>query len=246
VYKCDYPKCPHDEPFRKDHLREHYREYHMEDLVKRGPKQDTAEPEDWWKSRNIKFNWWRCCRCLQKTKTGDSWKCTKCHQKCEPERQVARKKVPVIKEETSTLTGYSEPAGGYISGCGMCDNTWILDEQNDQWLPCICQQDSELELEDESKIHPRSEYTDSPGTYNVQCGACRSWIPRENNALCRCRAYRYQDEVDIKEEKGQVALHNRAQWGHESDVQLRYEYETNLDISYNEEEKFGYDIMDEE
>ncbi len=47
---CDYPKCSHRDAFRsKDHLRE----YHKEDLVKRGTK------ESWLEGRIIKPEWWR-------------------------------------------------------------------------------------------------------------------------------------------------------------------------------------------
>ncbi|KAK7749181.1 hypothetical protein SLS62_008362 [Diatrype stigma] len=38
-YPCDYPRCPRATEYfyRRDHCRDHYREYHKEDLVRRSP-----------------------------------------------------------------------------------------------------------------------------------------------------------------------------------------------------------------
>jgi len=92
-FLCDYKRCPrHELPFfRQDHFRDHLRDFHKEDLLRRGNKAD----EKWWKSRAasaISNNWWRCNRCLVtrvNLKT-DGYVCPKCSMHCETERQRYR------------------------------------------------------------------------------------------------------------------------------------------------------------
>lgn len=92
-FLCDYKRCPrHELPFyRQDHFRDHLRDFHKEDLLRRGNKAD----EKWWKSRAtyaIFNNWWRCNRCLVtrvNLKT-DGYVCPKCSMHCETERQRYR------------------------------------------------------------------------------------------------------------------------------------------------------------
>ncbi|KAH6617261.1 hypothetical protein F5144DRAFT_499089 [Chaetomium tenue] len=91
-YLCDYPKCGrHITPFyRQDHFRDHLREYHREDLVRRGSKGD----EEWWSDRNpdaLKNGWWRCTRCLVKVRhKKNGYSCPGCKTRCEKERQQYR------------------------------------------------------------------------------------------------------------------------------------------------------------
>lgn len=97
---CDYPKCMHrtqGKSFtRPDHEREHYREYHSEDLIKKGEKQIKA----WLMSsgRQTNSSWWRCGKCLKRNKTS-GWKCENCGVSCESERVEVRNK-NALKEES--------------------------------------------------------------------------------------------------------------------------------------------------
>ncbi len=54
----------HEQPFfRQDHFRDHLRDFHKEDLLRRGVKDD----EEWWNDRAqrpFRRGWWRCNRCL--------------------------------------------------------------------------------------------------------------------------------------------------------------------------------------
>jgi hypothetical protein len=64
-YSCDYRKCPRRETpfFRKDHFRDHLRDYHKEDLI----GWSINRTKDSWESRPLHAmprGWWRCGRCL--------------------------------------------------------------------------------------------------------------------------------------------------------------------------------------
>jgi len=88
---CDYPKCQRrGDPFsRKDHLRDHLRDFHKEDLPRR-----TREPkvdQTWWDARIVGPKWWRCSRCLTRVSLEESgWDCPKCKSACERERRQLR------------------------------------------------------------------------------------------------------------------------------------------------------------
>ncbi|KAI2776568.1 hypothetical protein F4815DRAFT_336533 [Daldinia loculata] len=89
-FPCDWKKCQRSkEPFyRLDHCREHYRDYHMEDLLRRNSNKENSE---WWKSRNFDSKWWRCARCLSRIPIDSKgFECAKCKTTCEPERRKLR------------------------------------------------------------------------------------------------------------------------------------------------------------
>ncbi|XDG04070.1 hypothetical protein ABKA04_003685 [Annulohypoxylon sp. FPYF3050] len=89
-FPCDWKKCQRSkEPFyRLDHCREHYRDYHMEDLLRRGSNKESPE---WWDSRNVNPEWWRCVKCLSRIPIdGKRFECSKCKTTCEPERRKLR------------------------------------------------------------------------------------------------------------------------------------------------------------
>jgi hypothetical protein len=122
--ECDYPKCPHKTRFRKDHCREHYREYHNEDLLKRSKpsaekhkkekdrkeadkknskrSQDKPEAVEEFLAtrRHTDLSWWRCTKCIARVKVNpDGYMCSTCNIACEPERAAWRKK----KEQEKAL-----------------------------------------------------------------------------------------------------------------------------------------------
>ncbi|KAI0012271.1 hypothetical protein F4779DRAFT_83034 [Xylariaceae sp. FL0662B] len=94
AFPCDWKRCQrHREPFfRLDHCREHYRDYHSEDLLRRGgqgPRRD--ESPDWWRRRNVDPRWWRCPKCLARIHVdADGFDCARCGVQCEPERRRLR------------------------------------------------------------------------------------------------------------------------------------------------------------
>ncbi|OTB09196.1 hypothetical protein M426DRAFT_134311 [Hypoxylon sp. CI-4A] len=109
AYPCDWKRCQRSrDPFyRLDHCREHYRDFHQEDLVRRGgsssssssannnksssSSSSSAESRDWWKNRNVDVRWWRCSKCLARIAIDDlGFECPRCNIACEPERRKLR------------------------------------------------------------------------------------------------------------------------------------------------------------
>ncbi|KAI8633666.1 hypothetical protein F5Y19DRAFT_470907 [Xylariaceae sp. FL1651] len=90
-FYCDWKRCARSTaPFhRLDHCRDHYREYHKEDMVRRGGAH--KEDSSWWASRNINDEWWRCTRCLDRVDINEyRFECPNCKISCEPNRQDFR------------------------------------------------------------------------------------------------------------------------------------------------------------
>ena len=90
AYYCDYPKCSRrDSPFhRRDHFRDHLREFHKEDIAKRGRPVYTH----WVETRNVKKEWWRCTRCLSRVMVDTSgFECPRCNTTCDVNRAQPRK-----------------------------------------------------------------------------------------------------------------------------------------------------------
>lgn len=92
-FSCDYRKCHRRETpfFRQDHFRDHLREFHKEDLPRRGSKGDA----EWWKTRSplaMFSGWWRCNRCLttRVQYATHGFECPTCGSNCEPDRQKHR------------------------------------------------------------------------------------------------------------------------------------------------------------
>jgi hypothetical protein len=84
-YRCDYQKCVRRrEPFgRRDHYRDHLRDFHKEDIEKRG----VTINRDWMEGRNVSINWWRCHKCLARVYVNESqYECPDCKTTCQPER----------------------------------------------------------------------------------------------------------------------------------------------------------------
>jgi hypothetical protein len=98
---CDYKRCPrHKNPFhRADHFRDHLRDQHKEDLLKRG---ETTSPDArWWRERAhgaVYGGWWRCSKCFARVSVEkEGWQCGSaegsagCGNHCETERRGPRK-----------------------------------------------------------------------------------------------------------------------------------------------------------
>lgn len=90
---CDYKKCPrHKNPFfRQDHFRDHLRDQHKEDLIRRSTKPD----ETFWSTRSPRAmdnGWFRCNRCLicRVDIATEGYQCPRCGHACETERKDYR------------------------------------------------------------------------------------------------------------------------------------------------------------
>ncbi|KAI1118546.1 hypothetical protein F5Y14DRAFT_218124 [Nemania sp. NC0429] len=93
-YPCDWKRCQRGkDPFhRRDHLRTHIRDYHLEDLMRRGSA--GGEKQRWWAGRVVSPSWWRCARCLVRVKIQEhGYTCWTCGTGCEMERQQHRARV---------------------------------------------------------------------------------------------------------------------------------------------------------
>ena len=148
-HHCDYTKCERSfgaKPFgRKDHFRDHLRDYHKEDIgaakgqkIGKGSKHNKKWKEDqraWLAERVINFNWWRCARCLRRVDTAiDGYQCGSCKLDCESERVRHRTKLYEHENYQSFPSGrstgdtprYSEPATAYNESCSHCGGSaWI-------------------------------------------------------------------------------------------------------------------------
>ncbi|ETS74617.1 hypothetical protein PFICI_13101 [Pestalotiopsis fici W106-1] len=87
---CDYPKCErsHDSFGRIDHFRQHYRDFHNEDLPRK-----SGESIDWYadKKQSVSPRTWRCVKCLSKVVIKDSgFTCNQCNTPCEKQRRNIR------------------------------------------------------------------------------------------------------------------------------------------------------------
>ena len=86
---CDYARCSRAiSPFyRLDHCREHYREFHREDIDKRG----VPLTFKWCQERNVNSSWWRCNKCLNRVSIAESGSCCPtCEYECPEVRLRAR------------------------------------------------------------------------------------------------------------------------------------------------------------
>lgn len=88
-FYCDYPKCQRsgDAFHRIDHCRDHYRDFHLEDLARR-----KGESDDWYQQRkNVPRSWWRCTRCLGRIRVEKyNFECPRCRVPCDKKRQRLR------------------------------------------------------------------------------------------------------------------------------------------------------------
>jgi hypothetical protein len=140
-YQCDYPKCERaTEPFtRKDHYRDHLRDYHKEDLgqAKRAKKEDRHKweraQESWLAERNISINWWRCAKCLSRVRVeDDGWECSRCNGTCEPDRAARRQ----MKREDYVMHTYDTATDLSQSSCTACNGTMYVHDGNAGWESC--------------------------------------------------------------------------------------------------------------
>jgi hypothetical protein len=108
---CDYGNCARaKDPFtRKDHYRDHLRDFHKEDLPPRPNKLRNAPQNELHKAdRRMSSKWWRCPKCLERVDvSARGWKC--CGFECDPSRQIARVGKVVDTDEMEIDSGSGVP-----------------------------------------------------------------------------------------------------------------------------------------
>lgn len=146
---------------RKDHLRDHLRDFHQEDIGSaKGEKnaRSTAdkrkwakEQEKWVASRKISASHWRCAKCLvRKSVAKHGWHCGECNQPCEPERVDRRRRLAPTPggEAQFDMDGVGDVVRGEsqlqqqvysqftATTCRTCyGNEWV-DDGYGKWEPC--------------------------------------------------------------------------------------------------------------
>jgi hypothetical protein len=153
-FPCDYPKCERATmPFvRKDHFRDHLRDFHKEDIGCAKGEKTTTNKEKWLASQNIwlaerviSLKHWRCARCLVKIYVAShGWDCERCKSSCEQERKDSRMK---LAPQTELMEGLEENTeyvydntgiGSAFTDCDICQNSrWVFNET--KWVGCQCQ-----------------------------------------------------------------------------------------------------------
>ncbi|KEY72093.1 hypothetical protein S7711_00109 [Stachybotrys chartarum IBT 7711] len=95
-YTCDYPRCQRrHHPFRRrDHFRDHLRDYHKEDIEKRGRAgPSSASDENWVEKCNVSSHWWRCSKCLHRVYISrNGYDCPECNLTCQTKRKEVRRR----------------------------------------------------------------------------------------------------------------------------------------------------------
>jgi len=65
------------------------RQFHREDIEKRG----HLSSDEFYESRKIKEEWWRCSRCLKRIQVEDNgFDCPNCKSQCGDKRQKLRQR----------------------------------------------------------------------------------------------------------------------------------------------------------
>lgn len=156
---------------RKDHFRDHLRDYHKEDLGSMrkernfDSKQWLKRQDAWIAERKIVADWWRCPKCLQRVQiAGSGYECQPCKYPCDRERadriNIVRTKAPSVALTVSDSgmedIQYDTAAGAIATyttnystsnatiNCSSCnDSAYIWNESNGgSWDLCAACQSS--------------------------------------------------------------------------------------------------------
>ncbi|KAG4438263.1 hypothetical protein IFR05_006245 [Cadophora sp. M221] len=164
VFRCPYRPCANGRDqdgnhfTRKDHLRNHLRDYHVEDIgFYKGPKMPRTEEEmtkwrteekKWLASRRIDAKWWTCAKCLERRWVKvDGWDCPSCRVPCATERKEARLRISkpaddmeeYDQEGTPTFSDIGTPSSDYSqmgTRCFLCNGLEWVDSCYGEWEPC--------------------------------------------------------------------------------------------------------------
>ena len=143
TYACDYGSCQRsNDPFRrKDHYRDHLRDFHKEDLGAAYGQKTAIDIAKWFErqkiwlaERRVQPHWWRCPKCLLRVHVAkDGWVCRICKVKCEGDRRTAREK---LQEDPNAQ--HSDSKSSHRPYCTICYNTTWVEVTKDplRWIAC--------------------------------------------------------------------------------------------------------------
>jgi hypothetical protein len=149
-FPCDYASCQRTRPpfTRKDHYRDHLRDYHKEDLGCAKGERNTEKSKwlknqkAWIEERKIMASWWRCHKCLTRiiiSKSG--WECQDCKATCDKERAG---RIEVVRaREAPKISAASAPVDfddSFLANCSACnDSAWIWNCNANNYEACtVC------------------------------------------------------------------------------------------------------------
>ncbi|KAF4633595.1 hypothetical protein G7Y89_g4526 [Cudoniella acicularis] len=150
---CDYRNCNRsNEPFtRKDHFRDHLKEYHKEDIgyckgekTAKDKAKWAAKQRSWEAERRISDKWWRCVKCLDKIYVAEyGWQCPSCKRDCEAHRREAREQKAEYGGNASDMVQASSSSSSskpFSPPCTVCDGLAWIENPNGSWEVCAyCQ-----------------------------------------------------------------------------------------------------------
>lgn len=87
-YSCDY-NCPKQgQAFNRiEHLRDHVRDFHLEDIPRNRKIGKESKRIQWYNTRVVDKDWWRCKACMRRVQNSmRGWQCPNCRQPCEQDR----------------------------------------------------------------------------------------------------------------------------------------------------------------
>ena len=140
-------------PFtRKDHFRDHLRDYHKEDIgAAKGERflEKTAwlaSQKAWVEERKIEASWWRCPKCLCRVQIAKyGYECCRCETPFDTDRTrrvEAIRTAPdsVDNSGTDDSQWQCSTAMAYPTICSVCNDTAFVWNMNGGWDTCpICQ-----------------------------------------------------------------------------------------------------------
>ncbi|RDW61002.1 hypothetical protein BP6252_12385 [Coleophoma cylindrospora] len=154
-FYCGYKKCQRaKDPFhRKDHYRDHLRDFHKEDLPGKRFVGEEAKRK-WLEERKIDPNWWRCTKCLEKVAIGkDLFLCRGCALSCEPDRIASRQpsskrtsqrdnenaQYKISQGINSATSNSNQNYFGYTESCQTCHDSQYIPDYNGSSIECpVC------------------------------------------------------------------------------------------------------------
>ncbi|QSZ36788.1 hypothetical protein DSL72_006671 [Monilinia vaccinii-corymbosi] len=162
-FPCDYKPCIRSQdPFtRKDHYRDHLKDFHKEDVGTakkpknaRDPKKWQAAQQAWLEERQIDPRWWRCRRCLQRLYVEThGYTCTTCNEECTKARVEAREQKRRESNEHQMHCPQQDMSMTFAQ-CTSCNGSmWIANGVFGEGssVPCpICVPSGEMVYEDEA------------------------------------------------------------------------------------------------
>ncbi|RFU30969.1 hypothetical protein B7463_g5364, partial [Scytalidium lignicola] len=142
-FACDYLRCTRSsEPFtRKDHYRDHLRDFHKEDLGSYKRPKDENWPEkqrEWLSERRLSPNWWRCSRCLIRVQVKEhGYQCPTCKSPCDESRIKHREEKHRSNTASASNPQWDVPTMSFQpSVCISCEGSGWVTTTTSELEPC--------------------------------------------------------------------------------------------------------------